>query len=256
MDRNDRNILILGILVLILLAVGYYFLLFSPLRQEYLTAFEQRSQKEQQKRQLEQTVAQLENVRRNAPDIERQILEYSKRIPEQDEIPALLVQVEEIAREADVTQFQMAPGSPEAPPGGGDFSRIPITMTFQGTYEEMQDFLLRLRNLSRLVTVNELTYCRSPDPITDANCPVEGERGGGETTGQSSVEDELAVAVIAEVYVQPAAGGEGTAPEGAAAPPPGGGEAKGGGKAKGGGEAKDAGKAKGGSEAKGGDAPK
>ena len=43
MDRNDRNILILGILVLILLAVGYYFLLFSPLRQEYLTAFEQRS---------------------------------------------------------------------------------------------------------------------------------------------------------------------------------------------------------------------
>ena len=205
MDRNDRNILVLGILVLILLAVGYYLLLFSPLRQEYLTAYEQRSQKEQQKAQLEQEVAQLENVRHNAPDIERYILEYSKRIPEQDEIPAFLVQVEEIAREADVTQFQMRPGSAEAPPGRGDFSRIPITMTFQGTYEEMQDFLLRLRNLSRLVTVNELTYCRSPDPITDASCPVEGEWGGGETTGQSSVEDELAVAVVAEVYVQPAA---------------------------------------------------
>ena len=205
MERNDRNILVLGILVLILLAVGYHLLLFSPLRQEYLTAYEQRSQKEQQKAQLEQEVAQLENVRHNAPDIERYILEYSKRIPEQDEIPALLVQVEEIAREADVTQFQMTPASPEAPPGGGDFSRIPITMTFQGTYEEMQDFLLRLRNLSRLVTVNELTYCRSPDPITDASCPVEGERGGGETTGQSSVEGELAVVVVAEVYVQPAA---------------------------------------------------
>lgn len=255
MDRNDRNILVLGILVLILLAVGYYFLLFSPLRQEYLAAFERRSQKEQQKRQLEQTVAQLENVRRNAPDIERQILEYSKRIPEQDEIPALLVQVEEIARAADVTQFQMDPGPPEAPPGGGDFSRIPITMTFQGTYEEMQDFLLRLRNLSRLVTVNELTYCRSPDPITDASCPIEGERGGGETTGRSSVEDQLTVAVIAEVYVQPAAGGEGTTAEGgAAAPPPEGGEAKGG-EPKGG-EAKDAGKAKGGGEAKGGGTPK
>jgi len=79
-------------------------------------------------------------------------------------------------------------------------------MAFQGTYEEMQDFLLRLTNLSRLVTVNELTYCRSPDPITDASCPVEGERGEGEATGQSSVEDELAVAVVAEVYVQPAAG--------------------------------------------------
>ena len=262
MDRNDRNILILGILVLILLAVGYYFLLFSPLRQEYLTAFEQRSQKEQQKRQLEQTVAQLENVRRNAPDIERQILEYSKRIPEQDEIPTLLVQIEELARAADVTQFSIEPGAPEAPPGGGDFSRIPITMTFTGRYEQMQDFLLRVRNLARLVTVNELTYCRSPEPVTDASCPVNIEEGGGETTeANRDVEDQLQVQILAEVYVQPAAGGEGTAPEGAAAPPPGGGEAKGGepkggGKAKGGGEAKDAGKAKGGGEAKGGGAPK
>lgn len=242
MNRDDRNILFLSILVLILLAVGYYFLLFSPLRHEYLAAYEQRSQKEQQRFQLEQTVAQLENVRRNAPDIERQILEYSKRIPEQDEIAALLVQVEEIAREADVTQFQMAPGSPEGPPGGGDFLRIPITMTFQGTYEEMQDFLLRLRNLSRLVTVNELTYCRSPDLITDANCPIEGERGRGETTGPSSVEDQLAVAVVAEVYVQPTA-------QGAEAPPsPEGGEAKGG-EPQGGSKAK-------GAEAKGGGSPK
>jgi type IV pilus assembly protein PilO len=242
-ERNDRNILILGILLLSLLAVGYYFLLFSPLRQDYLTAYEQRTQKEQQKAQLEQTVAQLENVRRNVPDIERQILEYSKRIPEQDEIPTLVVQIEELARAANVTQFSIEPGSPESPPGGGDFSRIPITMTFMGRYEQMQDFLLRVRNMSRLVTVNELTYCRS-EPVSDASCPVNIEEGGGETTAANrDVEDQLQVQILAEVYVQPAAGGEGTGAEGAAAPPPGGGEAKGE-------------EPKGGGEAKGGGAPK
>jgi type IV pilus assembly protein PilO len=245
-DRNDRNILILGILVLILLAVGYYFLLFSPLRQEYLTAYEQRTQKEQQKAQLEQKVAQLENVRRNAPDIERQILEISKRIPEQDEIPTLVVQIEEIAHGTGVTQFSIEPGAPEAPPGGGDFSRIPITMTFTGTYEDMQDFLLRLRNLARLVTVNEVTYCR-PEPLTDTDCPLEldllEERERGESTAvDREIEDQLAVGIMAEVYVQPAAGGEGTTAGGA--PTPGGGEATGAGKAKGGGEAKGGGKAK------------
>ena len=58
------------------------------------------------------------------------------------------------------------------------------------------------------------------------------------------MEDQLTVAVIAEVYVQPAAGGEGTTAEAAAAaPPPEGGEAnggepKGGSKARGWGEAK------------------
>jgi type IV pilus assembly protein PilO len=258
-DRNDRNILILGILILVVLAVAYYFLLFSPLRQDYLAKYDERTRREAQKQQLEQTAAQLENIRRNAADIERQILELSKRIPEQAELPTLVVQIEEVAEAAEVTQFSIEPGAPKAPPDGGNFSRIPITMTFVGRYEQMQDFLLRLRNLARLVTVNEVTYCRSPEPISDANCPTPIKQGGGETTGvgttregttregttreantrtNNDVESLLEVQVVAEVYVQPAAdGGETTA----AAPPPApadGGAAKGKAGAEGGGAAK------------------
>ena len=237
MDRNDRNILILGILILIVLAIAYYFLLFSPLKGEYSAKVQERSDKEQRKVQLERTSAKLENISRNSDDIERQILELSKRIPEQDEIPTLLVQIEEVAEAADVTQFSIEPGAPEAPPGGGDFSRIPITMSFTGRYEQMQDFLLRVRNMARLVTVNEVTYCRSPEPISDASCPAEFEQEGGETTREGTtrtneeVESLLEVQVVAEIYVQPAAGGD---TPGAAAPPPApAGAAKGGGAAKG-----------------------
>ena len=192
MGRNDRNILVLGGLILVLLAVGYYFLLLNPLRQQYLTAYGERTQKEAQERQLEQTASDLENVRRDAPNIERQILEYSKRIPTQDEIPSLVVQIQQIADEAKVTQLSIQPSSPEAPPGGGDFSRIPITMSFEGTYEELQDFLLRLRNLARLVTVNEVNYE-----------PVEKE---GENTVGGRADTLLTVEISAETYVQPAAG--------------------------------------------------
>jgi type IV pilus assembly protein PilO len=244
-DRNDRYILILGILITIILAVAYYFVLFSPLRQDYVAKYQERTQKEARKAQLERTVAELENIRRNSDDIERQILELSKRIPEEAEIPTLLVQIEEVAKAADVTQFSIEPGVPEAPPGGGDFSRIPITMTFLGRYEQMQDFLLRLRNLARLVTVNEVTYCRSPEPISGASCPAQVEQEGGETTGERTtrrtseeVESLLEVQVVAEVYVQPAAGGDTTATAGGATTPAGGGAAKGGGEAKGGGASK------------------
>lgn len=233
MDQNDRNILILGILILVVLAIAYYFLLFSPLRQDYLAKYDERTRREAQKQQLEQTSAQLENIRRNSDDIERQILELSKRIPEQAEIPTLVVQIEEVAQAADVTQLRIEPGDPEAPSGGGDFSRIPITMSFEGTYEQLQDFLLRVRNLARLVTINEVNYE-----------PVE-ERRGGETTVSRDVEDLLTVEIVAEVYVQPAAGGDTTG--GGAAPPP-----APAGKAKGGGAAKDGGATKGGGGAKGG----
>ncbi len=220
MVRNDRNILILGVLILIVLGVAYYFLLFSPLRQDYLARFNERTQKEAQKAQLEQSVAQLEQIRRDAPNVERQILELSKRIPEQAEIPTLVVQIEQVAREAQVTQLRIEPGQPEAPPGGGDFSRIPITMSFEGTYEEMQDFLLFVRNLARLVTVNEVSY-------------AEAEPAGGEGTVNRDVEDLLTVEIQAEAYVQPAAGGTTagggtTAPAGGATSPPEGGASKGG----------------------------
>jgi type IV pilus assembly protein PilO len=224
-DQNDRNILILGILILIVLAIAYYFLLFSPLRQDYLAKYDERTRREAQKQQLEQTAAQLENIRRNSDDIERQILELSKRIPEQAEIPTLVVQIEEVAQAADVTQLTIKPGDPQAPPGGGDFSRIPITMSFEGTYEQLQDFLLRVRNLARLVTINEVNY----EPVV--------ERGGGESTVSRDVEDLLTVELVAEVYVQPAAGGD-TAGAGAAPSPTPAGKAKSGGKAKDGGAAK------------------
>jgi type IV pilus assembly protein PilO len=248
-DRNDRNILILGILILIVLAIAYYFLLFSPLKGEYDAKVQERSDKEQRKAQLERTAAELENISRNSDDIERQILELSKRIPEQDEIPTLLVQIEEVAKAADVTQFSIEPGAPEAPPGGGDFSRIPITMSFTGRYEQMQDFLLRVRNMARLVTVNEVTYCRSPEPISGANCPVQIDSGEKETTGEGTtgerttrantdVESLLKVQIVAEVYVQPAAGEDTTAAAGGATTAAGGGQPKAGGAAKSGANAK------------------
>jgi type IV pilus assembly protein PilO len=237
-DRNDRNILILGILILLVLAVAYYFLLLSPLRAEYLAAYDERTQNEDRKAQLERTAAELDNARRNAPDIERQILELSKRIPEQDEIPTLVVQIEEVARQAGVTQLLIKPGEPEAPPGGGDFSRIPITMSFEGTYEQLQDFLLRVRNLARLVTVNEVNYKPVEEQgggttrgettrggTTGGGTTGGGTTGGGTTGGRTtssgttmsrSVENLLTVEIVAEIYVQPAAG-ERTAPAGGGA---------------------------------------
>ncbi len=61
----------MGVLILVLLVVGYYFLLFSPLRQECLATYDERTQREAREAQLEQTVAELKNIRRDVPNIER-----------------------------------------------------------------------------------------------------------------------------------------------------------------------------------------
>lgn len=204
MERNERLMLLLGALLIVVVVVGYYFLLLSPLREEYNQRVEEREQKEAQLAQLQQEVQELEAIQRRAPEIERQLLELSKRIPDQAEIPSLLVQIEEIARASGVTQLSIQPEGLQPPPGGGDFQRIPVTMSFEGTYVQMQDFLRRVQNLARLMTVNEVTYDLA--------------EGGEETTSaQPGAERLIQVEISAEVYVQPTAGPSGPAP--LAAPP-------------------------------------
>jgi type IV pilus assembly protein PilO len=215
-SSRDRNVLLLGLLVIALVVVGYYFLILSPLLNNLDERAQERDDKEAQLANLQQEVAQLEAIRREAPEIQRQLLELSKRIPEQPEIPTLVVQLEEIADASGVTQLRIVPGTPEAPAGGGDFSVVPITMSFDGTYEEMQDFLLRTRNLSRLVSVRSVTFCR-PERVADdvleeveVQCPE--EVATEEIATIVGIEEVLDVEIEAEVYAQPSGVPAGTPP--------------------------------------------
>jgi type IV pilus assembly protein PilO len=186
-SRTDRNILILGLLIIVLVVVGYYFLLLGPLLGTLDARTQERSAKEAQLASLQQEVAQLEAVKRNAPETERQLLELSKRVPTQPEIPTLVVQIEDVADSSGVTQLAIQPGTPGPPPGGGDYSVVPVTMSFEGTYEQLVDFLRRTGDLARLVTVNGVTY----------------EEATQEGTTLQEIEQVLQVEIEAEVYFQP-----------------------------------------------------
>ena len=226
MSRNDRNILILGLLGIVILVIGYYFFLLSPLLQSLNQQAQAREDKQAQLDEVQQQVNDLEEVRRNSPEIERQLLELSKRIPTQPQIPTLVVQVQEIAGASGVTQLVVEPGDAAAPAGGGDYSVVPVTMQFNGTYDQMQDFLLRTRNLARLVTITNVSYCRVPVIDIDHSCPVEPPDPVEEetTTPDLGVEAPLLVELHADVYFQPegdvTSGAETTAPQETTTPPP------------------------------------
>jgi len=204
MSRNDRNLLILGSLGIVVLIIIFYFLLLSPLLGNLKEQAQARDDKQAQLEQVQQEVNELEAVRRNSPEIERQLLELSKRIPTQPQIPTFVVQVQEIAGASGVTQLLVEPGDAAPPAGGGDYQVIPVTMQFNGTYDEMQDFLLRMRNLARLVTVTDVSYCRVELIDEEHSCPVQPpEQPEEETTAVTTLEVPLLVEIQAEIYFQP-----------------------------------------------------
>ncbi len=212
MDHRDRDIRILGLLATLLLVARYCFLLLGSLLNDLDEWAQGRSDKEAQLANSQQDVARLEQVRRNAPELKRQMLQYSKWIPEELEVSTLEGQIEEMARASSVTQLSIVPGSPGSPPGGGDYSVLPVTMRFEGTYEELQDFLLRTRNLARLVTVEGVTYCRVPPLDPEHSCPIEADEGAPETTLDQGIEALLQVELEADVYFQPSDVPAGAAP--------------------------------------------
>ena len=215
---TNRNILILGALGIVLLIIIYYFLLLSPLLQRLNEQEQARESKQAQLEQVQQQVNEIEEVRRQSPDIERQLLELSKRIPAQPQVPTFVVQAQEIAGASGATQLTVDPEPPVSPEGGGDYREVPVTMQFKATYDEMQDFLLRTRNLARLVTVTNVTYCRPGAETGEAEnaptCPSlpTGDAAEETTTLNPSVETVLDVEIQADIYYQPTDATSGAVP--------------------------------------------
>ncbi len=199
---TSRNVILLGVLGLVVLVVAFYFLLLGPLLENLDQQADARDQRQATLAELQAEVARLEEVRRNSPELQRQLLELNKRIPTQPEVETLVVQIEDIAETAGVTQTQIVRGDPAPPEGGGDFTVQPITMSFEGTYEELLEFLRLADDLVRLMAVNNVAYQVA-------------EEG---TTAAPDVEQNLVVEIDAEVYYQPTDVPEGTAPVAPAAP--------------------------------------
>ncbi len=199
---SSRNVILLGVLGLVVLVVAFYFLLLGPLLENLDQQADARDQRQATLAELQAEVARLEEVRRNSPELQRQLLELNKRIPTQPEVETLVVQIEDIAETAGVTQTQIVRGDPGPPEGGGDFTVQPITMSFEGTYEELLEFLRLADDLVRLMAVNNVAYQVA-------------EEG---TTAAPDVEQNRVVEIDAEVYYQPTDVPEGTAPVAPAAP--------------------------------------
>jgi Tfp pilus assembly protein PilO len=136
---------VLAIALAIIAAVGY-FVVISP--------------KQARSAELDEQIADLETklvlaeprskaarpkVRINVADVFR----LAKAMPDNDDMPGIILELNSVAISAGVQFIAIQPGV--AVPKGS-YDAIPITLTFEGNYYDLTDFLYRMRNL---VTVRD-----------------------------------------------------------------------------------------------------
>lgn len=155
---SRRNIYILSGVALVAIVVAYWFLLFSPL-QDRISQHDQQIEDERQKLAVLQTkLTQFATLRDEAAQNQGRLLELAKLVPESEELPSLLLEIQDLASEAGITFLTVTPGSASIAEG---FQVLPLELQFVGSFFDVNDFIYRAEQLAsgpgRLLSVQALT---------------------------------------------------------------------------------------------------
>ena len=126
---------------LVIVAVVVYFALISP--------------KQARSAELDEQIAELESkiqlatrpVSPATPRVQIKVADLfrlAKAMPDREDMPGIILELNSIALSTGVTFVAIQPGTPVPK---GSFNAIPVTLTFEGNYYDLTDFLYRLRNL-------------------------------------------------------------------------------------------------------------
>jgi Tfp pilus assembly protein PilO len=136
---------VIGIVILIVAAVAYMVVI-RPKRAEAGSLDEQIAEM-----QMKVTAAQLAARRQYATTTIKvaDVFEVSKAMPDTDDMPGIILDLNSVAEATGIRFVSIQPSAPTPKTG---YSAIEISLSFEGNYFDLTDFLFRLRNL---VTVRD-----------------------------------------------------------------------------------------------------
>jgi type IV pilus assembly protein PilO len=154
------------IVALLVVSAAGYFLLISPQRSKSAELAEEAQSIQTQIQTLRIANAQVRNAE---PIRVADLFRVSKAMPDTDDMPGVLLELNRIARGTGI-RFESI--TPQEGADAGGYQRRPIDLVFEGNFYELSDFLFRLRSLvrvrggeleatGRLFTVNSLNFVES-----------------------------------------------------------------------------------------------
>jgi type IV pilus assembly protein PilO len=147
-----RQATLLLVLIGLLLAAGYWFLVYQPGAEELAEVETQITDVQAQQVTTQQRISQLESVRAEAPAIEAAIAAAQGLVPADTALPATLRQLQAAADDAGVELLSLSPGTPAAAtvPQGvtapEDLTQLSLTLNVEGSYFQVVDLLRRIES--------------------------------------------------------------------------------------------------------------
>lgn len=187
-----RNVLIGIVAATLAVIIAWYFVIYSPKADELDSVKGDVAAETKTTQELEAKLNDLTDLKKNAAKQEADLNKLDAAIPEQPDLGEFIIQANDVADRSGVDFMSVAPSPPAA---SGTTSTIALSISIQGGFFQVKEYLSQLESLERLVIV---------DGITISASSADASTGGGVT---------LAVSVTARMFTraQPAAA-SGTAP--------------------------------------------
>lgn len=158
MSRKMR--LILMSVGLVVVAALCWFFLLSPLRGQ-IADTEQAIEDQRQQLMVAQTeLAQAEATKEEGRRNQARLLELNKMVPPTEELPSLLLQLQDLADQSGIDFIALTPGQPRASEASAAYEILPLDLQFSGTYFDVSDFIWRAEQMvggpGRLLAIKSL----------------------------------------------------------------------------------------------------
>ena len=115
---------------------------------------------------LNTQIAHLNQVKRNAPQTMAQLAALSQYLPSTPDLPGFIKLVQDAAVQSGIDLQSIAPSPPANQPNASGVQVISVTLTAQGGYFRIEDFLAHLEQLGRAVAVRSIALSPQQTPLS------------------------------------------------------------------------------------------
>ena len=202
-----REKVLLSIVALLVVALGFYYLIYSPKMKEITAVSQQLKTKQAELTRLQAEAAKKDQLERRLQELQRQVAETEAKLPSSREIPTLLVQLEGLAAQvgANLTLIRPGPaqgqgqgqggqptrpGAAASPAPGLGLQQFNLELNAEGTFDKVQSFVRGIENFPRFIAMSDLKITPLPSK-----------------QGESSERPRLAIGLSAVTYFVPESGG-------------------------------------------------
>jgi Tfp pilus assembly protein PilO len=155
---NRIRLLLIGLAIVVVAVLAWFFAL-SPVRDDIAAAEAQIEEEQARLSEAQIKLAQAESTKEEGRRNQARLLELAKMMPTSEEIPSLLLQIQDLADQSGIQFIAITPGETKDSESGA-FRVLPLSLEFSGTFFDVSDFIWRAEQMSsgpgRLLAIKQL----------------------------------------------------------------------------------------------------